>query len=287
MTAEEADGYYELTVPSSTKLEVFRRSPQEYHGRFVAGTIPDPDNQAMINGRALHAAVLEWDVFTARYCRRPRPAEQPDFSELGKPQSKAYRAALKAWRETEMRRVESLVGGRTMLDDVDMDRVVGMSVALEEHELARKMLAAPGRNEVSAFYRHRPSGLVVRIRWDKLLGEDGPADAIVDLKSTSSVGPEAFAMSSARFGYHRQAALYIDAHEALWGTRPPFYSITVHNVAPFEVAVYEYDSDTISAGRRQASHSLIDLAERIRTNNWLADWSASMHELRLPAWSLE
>lgn len=92
--------------------------------------------------------------------------------------------------------------------------------------------------------------------------------AIVDLKSTKNAHPDKFASDSWNFGYHAQAALYVDGYEAITGQRLPYVIIAVEKTAPYVVQVFTVEDDMIEEGREHYRDLLGTLAFCKNENVW-------------------
>jgi len=109
---------------------------------------------------------------------------------------------------------------------------------------------------------------------------------IADLKSVQSAEPETFSKQCANNGYHQQAAFYIDGMNTIEDTDEyeKFLFICVEKSAPYQVAVYETDTQFIDVGRAR-NRPLIDLfAKCLKSNNWPAYPNRAI-ELTLPRWA--
>lgn len=129
------------------------------------------------------------------------------------------------------------------------------------------LLAAPGRREQSFAWSDSETGVLLRGRADKLL-EEYPL--IVDLKTAKAWRPEweSWLRDARKYGYHRQAWLYSDAYEAIYGRRPRFIHIVVHNEPPYEVGVYELGESELELGMMQCRRAMREVAERLESGVW-------------------
>lgn len=287
-----AESYHAIRLPSNSRMGVAIRSVHEYFERFELPPeqcIPDEQSKALRIGTLLHCAVLEPERWERSFCLAPpkvEKPEKPDLSHLGSPSSKAYREALNVWRaeaeakvfELEAER-QRLIAGRSIVDLDEWEVVSGMAEAIAGHEIASRLLSG-GARERSLVWRDAVTGVLVRARVDF----DDEAN-IVDLKSTSTPDPDGFTRSCLRFGYHRQAAVYLDGVQAVTSKPRRFGFVAVHSARPFEVAIYELGEMEIELGRRQYRAALADIAGRQRTNNWRADWEMQPQKLTFPGWA--
>jgi hypothetical protein len=147
------------------------------------------------------------------------------------------------------------------------------------HPIAGKLLAEPGRAELSITWTHERTGIACKSRIDWL------CSSMADLKTTKDVTPNLFASASARLGYHVQMAFYSAALEAL-GIHVPVKLIVVQNVEPFDVAVYNVPDDVIIAGEQIFESALDRLIECRSSGVWPGIAHNEELTLHLPAWAL-
>jgi len=74
-----------------------------------------------------------------------------------------------------------------------------------------------------------------------------------DLKSTSRIHPREFQSHSWKMGYHIQAGWSAEAMECQgFSADVPFYLLAIESSSPFDVVLYELDSELVEMGRREA-----------------------------------
>jgi len=105
---------------------------------------------------------------------------------------------------------------------------------------------------------------------------------IIDLKTTSDPHPDAWRWSAEEYGYHRQAAIYLQAMGDYYGKTFRFLFGVVRSKAPYEVGVYELDNDSIGRGWSQVEDLIAEYAQRKREDNWRSDWQVGIHSLNVP-----
>jgi exodeoxyribonuclease VIII len=107
---------------------------------------------------------------------------------------------------------------------------------------------------------------------------------IVDVKTTQDASPEAFAGSVAKFGYHRQAAMYCRGVEEAYGATCRLIFIAVCSNPPHDVGVYELSMAAIDQGAAEVVSLLEEYKRRKETHDWKSAWSRGVVELSLPRW---
>jgi len=215
-------------------------------------------------GRAVHAAVLEPDDFDARFTALP-------------PEITVKRG--KAW---DAFRAEN--AGKTVLTAAQMATVDGIRAALASpaFECVRNALDfLPIGTETPLFFDLH--GHACKAKPDRL-----NALGVVDLKTCDDASPDAFARAASKYGYHRQAAFYLDAVRACGcGVPEQFVFICIEKTEPFTPAIYTFEknSDFIAAGRlaNDRAFALYDaLAPKYESGEMRTGYAA--HNLDLPAW---
>lgn len=255
ITNEEYHGEYRNYL-SSSDLRKLLRSPAHYR------TPSAPSTPAQEFGTLVHEAVLEPDMFKAR-CR-PSPKIDRRTTE-GK--------ALAAWQEEQHARH----GIRFISEDVynqieDITRSVSTSVG------ATGILSG-GVAELSGFTELL--GANIRVRPDYLKD-----DVIVDLKTTQDARPETFVRSVLAFGYHVQAALYVDACEAIDGKKRDFLWLAVEKDAPYGVQIFQASEAMINQGRSLYQKAIQTYLECSALDYW-PGYSTVIQTLNLPKWAQE
>jgi len=134
--------------------------------------------------------------------------------------------ADKEWREIQQ------AAGLTIVKSDVMQTAEAMRAAVMAHDVAAKLLAAPGKSEAVVTGEHRGHPLKGRI--DRL------SERVIDLKSARDASPRAMAGALDEYGYALQLAHYAQ----LEGIDAPPLLIACENTAPYLVAVYEIDALT-------------------------------------------
>lgn len=236
-----------------------------------------PKSKALRFGSALHALVLEPDAFAASYIVAPEgaPARPTSRQIAAKKTSPETVAAIEYWAAFDAEH-----GGKEILSADDMATLHGTADSIRRHPAAGRLLAAPGRSEVSAYWIDQPTGELCRCRPDRMR-QDG---IIVDLKSTICASEEEFARSIAKYRYHVQAAWYLDGVEAATGRAPAgFVFVAVEKTPPYLVGVYCLTPTDIEIGRAQYREDLNALAQCKKLGQW-PGYGDSITAISLPGY---
>ncbi|HVI01692.1 MAG TPA: PD-(D/E)XK nuclease-like domain-containing protein [Enhygromyxa sp.] len=288
---------------SRSQLEDLRASPQLFYQRHVERSLPsEPPSPAMQLGTYVHLAVLEPEEWRRRlYQPKPvRPANADGRRKAGTPERDAYEAwvdDLEDWHAT--RPADAIE-----LDQDGIAKVEAMARAVREHPFASMILADEGGNEQTVLWRPAIEPMaqlleqadldpclaesmpVIRLRVDGLRRIDETTLAVLDLKTTQDPCPGSFGASIARYGYHRQGAIYIDGVQALFpGQWLHFFFCAVRSRPPYEAACYEIDPNDLALGRAQYMATLRDYLRRQAEGDWLAEWQRTCKGINMPGWA--
>ncbi len=124
-----------------------------------------------------------------------------------------------------------------------------------------------------------------KCRLDVVPDPGGPfSDWIVDLKTTQSLSK--IPATIAEFGYHVQAAWYLDMFNVASGQeRARWGFIFQESEAPYEVAVVELDPDAIAKGREWYLKALSQWCQSHKTGNFPNPWDDEIKVVNLPKWA--
>jgi hypothetical protein len=156
-----------------------------------------------------------------------------------------------------------------------------MAKALREHSLAHRLLAN-GEPEVSAFCECPETGVLRRSRFDW----HETSGILVDYKTCASAEPGAFSRAAASFGYHMQAAWYLDIAADLDLNPRGFLFIAQEKEPPYLVSVVELVADALEVGRQRNRVAL----ERFRDCTESGIWPGYTRDdeitpIDLPRWA--
>lgn len=224
--------------PSSLKV-LARKSPLHYKWSL---THPREETDAMRFGTAVHCAVLQPDVYAARYATRPKGL-------------KFTTADGKAWRQEQ--------GERVILDTDEGEKIAAIVEALRSSRVAGPYLAH-GRVEQPIYWTDPDFNFALKGRPD-LVTDTG---ILVDLKTARDLSPHKVASQAIDLGYLFSAAMYFDGLTAN-GTKPRgTVLVYVETAAPFDVVVYRLDDDALSHGRDEYKAALEKLTDCLETGEW-------------------
>lgn len=123
------------------------------------------------------------------------------------------------------------------------------------------------------------------MRCKALIDADSASEsAIVDLKTTRDIAPDGFRRSILRYGYHRQAAFYLNAALNVERQREKFYWIAQESSPPFDCVVYEPGADMISQAAETLYRWLSEIGECRERDEWPGFGAYGPVTLSLPEW---
>ena len=113
------------------------------------------------------------------------------------------------------------------------------------------------------------------------------SDFLFDLKTTRDASIESFSKDVMNYGYHIQAAFYLDLDEALGHKRDAFAFILVESSEPYctNALVLEKSHPLIELGRKKYRQALQTLSDAMQENEW-RDYTPWM-PVETPYWVLK
>ena len=258
MTEEEYRKH--VGVNKSTLWEI-RKSPAHYKWALEH---PGEDTPALRFGRAIHTAVLQPREFNKRYAVAPDGIDR---------RTKEGRAAWADFMES--------VGDREVLTDAECDEI--RAIAKSVRKCAGTLLKGCKR-EVPLFWDDPRTGIYCKCRIDAIR-EDPDRVVVIDLKTTMDAGLETFTRSAIRYGYHVQAAHYMEGVRATLETSKPieWWFIAVEKKAPYAVSLIRADQGLIDEGMYRRMSLMDRLDECMRTDTYPG---YGVNVMYMPAWAV-
>lgn len=255
---------YHARVPgmaSKSALDLVRRSPAHLKA-WLDGHEEEP-TPALAFGAAFHCNMLEPDVFARTY------AVEPEFGDCRFKENKATRDA---WRAKH--------AGAILLSAADAATIAAMCAAVRAHPLASRMIR-DGEPELTLRWADEDTGLECRARADYYVPS---LRMVVDVKSAIDASADEFRRAVAKYGYHRQDALYRAAFSAIREPIDHFVFVAVEKTAPFAVAIYALDGDATLKGHESIARDMATLAQCFRTNSY-PGYPVEIQTLQIPPWA--
>ena len=260
---------------SQTEIKEVEVSPAHFAARKF-GKAKEPTD-AQVVGTLTHALVLQNRQL---FCVVPEDApRKPTQAQINaKKPSDETLAAIQWWKTYEFN-----TRGKTPVSKEQADHLFEMQAAVLRHPIANSILrrATLASAEVAAFKKHEETGLMMKGLADLVVHDDDNFMVLPDLKTTPAGGASSkeFSKSIFNWGYHRQAAWYLD----LFGATH-FMFIAVEKEPPYAVAVYKLQTDAIEMGRRANERDLRILKKCFDENKW-PGYSEEIEFIGLPEWA--
>lgn len=242
---------------SKTGLDLIARSPAHY--RYSERR---EATRAMVIGSAVHAAILEPDLFAKQYM---------------------LLRDVKDRRTSEYKQAVAVHGADFVLTGTEADYVAGIQESVRTHSQLSALLSEPGRAELSVITTDPVTGVAVRCRFDWLTDAGVP----LDLKTTLDARPDAFSRSVSSYRYHVQAAFYCDVWE--WETGDKLDRMifaALEKSMPHAVSLYMLDDEAMMVGRKLYREALNTYARCLESGHW-PGYEGGVQLLNLPPWAVE
>lgn len=253
------DDYYSIPALSASGINAFYKSPLHFWREtpFNANRIQREETAAMLFGKVTHKIILEEQDFFKEFIISPEINKRTN---LGKEE---YEAFLKNNK------------GKTVIDP-------------ETYRKARELKEAFMKN---AAVCDLLEGTIAEksLFWDDDIRCKAKLDLyrnrlILDYKTTISASEEEFKKSLINYGYHRQAAWYMEGAEREYGERPKaFVFIVQEKDIPEAIGIYSISPQSIAIGEQENFHARKKIAERLKNADWRA-YPEKMQEISLPEW---
>lgn len=275
------DEYLAWDAASNSRLGRLLRSAA--HCKSYLDSDDDGDTKARRIGRGTHAAILEPGIFGEAYVER----DGCNFvTGSGKLCSYGGKYLLEDGRwacGTHVKGFEdSILDDVVVLTEAEAEAIAGAREAVLSNPFSRQLLEAPGRNELSGLWTDDRTGCLCKLRADRVLD----SGKVVDVKTTEDASFPAFERQVWKWGYHRQAAIYIAGLQALGFDVGHFVIIAVEKSPPHGVLVYRVTEGALDAGEEEAM-LLLDIWKQCRESGEWPGYQAKVRDLGLPpyAWT--
>jgi hypothetical protein len=294
------EDYLKIDAINKSGLDQMARTPRHFWAKFLSpDREPEKPSDAFRLGHAIHAAALEPKKFAEKFRVAPDPKDYPNAlvtaddyknacKSAGLPVS-GSREVLKARLLENKIEVQFFEEIEKELSQFEILSVKEMRVCLAiaknmQSSAAAQILFSTGTPEAVMIWIDPETGLKCKARADWLtFGENS---YIFDLKSTQDASPDAFSRSIFNYGYHRQAAWYLDGFLHASGGQTPagFIFGAWETFFPFEVAYHLADEAMIERGREENRKYLNLYAECRRNNEW-PGYPETINPISLPPWA--
>lgn len=195
----------------------------------------------------------------------------------------------KAWDGAES--LCNLRGQRLILQK-DHEWCVAIAAAVHAKVAARPLLV--GRREVTLRWKQTASAMAggssftwrLKGRVDQLVYQGQQLVGVADLKSTRDASIDGFMKQVAMYGYHAQAAFYVDGVRECTGLLVPYYWIAVESEPPHCVTVIEASDQVLALGRDIYCEHLELFRRCTERNEWPQYAEGIVRGAELPRWAM-
>lgn len=284
-----AEVYHSTSAVSHSMLKMLKQSPAKLRWEMDH---PRKQSAAFAIGTAIHAALLEPDIFEATYrVKRDKPVEPerpPHLADVTR-RSAEGKAKLDAWELTWLPKYQEDLAlwekeraNKTMLSQEDMDTVTRVHARTMDDDFFGQFFSS-GEKERSFFAKDEQSGLVLRCRPDNLV-ETKHGQFIIDLKSTDCAQEFIFNGDITKYGYLTQAAFYLMTVEMATGKRPDgFAIIAVEKSRDCDMQAFYFEDEEIELATKMCRQWLTVLARCIAADSW-PGYERRFIKYRAPEW---
>lgn len=271
--------YFSWAAVSHSLLKEFKRSA--LHARHYMDTPEKPPTASMVFGKCGHARLLEPARFASCAAQGPLNPKGVPFGA----DSDSYRAAA----ANNPDKILLSCGLPLEAGELWLPAIEAMAARVESHDVARDALRAPGLNECAIVWIDGMTGLPCKARLDRIVSEL----ALIDVKTSTSAEPSGFEWSIDDYGYDSQGAFYQKGYAhaleqtggSAIGPALPFVMVVIENKAPYALATYRLNQETLVVGEAKCIERIERLARCLASNEW-PGYPCELLEIGLPVRAL-
>ena len=234
--------YNDIQAVNKSTLWEMRKSPLHYW--HLMHDTPRKDTPAMKLGRAVHAAILTPTAYKRDFVVMPNIDRR---TKAGKEEYEAFCEEAK---------------DREIISQEDAETIRMMTSAFRKTPAAAALLKKT-RREKPLIWTDAETGVKCKGRIDAL-----SADCVIDYKTTTDAGTEAFRREAIRYGYDLQAAMYMEAARANGYSPKDFIFIVQEKSAPYLINILHAGDAFIDRGMWIMRDLLAKYKECSETDTW-------------------
>lgn len=229
-------------ISRSELFTIINKTPMHF---LYESTHPKEDTQSLKFGRAVHAAILEPEVFGKEFCPIPKIDRR----------TKEGKAAYEEFMAEAT--------GKEVITEEELDIINDMRAVVMRDIHASTFLQ--GEHEQSFFWTDEATGEKCKVRPDCITEIDGKK-YLVDYKTTDSCADGAFERSVKKYGYKFQAGMYREGYFQNTFEDVGFVFVAQEKTAPYAVRVYVCTEEFMNEGYSQFREA-IGLYHECKTKN--------------------
>lgn len=216
------------------------------------------ETEALIFGRCAHLLVTNEERFGKEFI----VSEYADFRS----------------KEAQLWKAAQGAAGKTVITHKMADTLTAMANVASKDQRLRRLLKH-GEGEMSYLFKDHATGIWLKAKPDWVPSGSGP---ILDYKTSVDASPEAFDRAALSYGYHVQAALGLNALQAVANdSRIGFVNIIQEKTRPYCIELVSFEPDEIKWGEAILRKSLDRLAKCLERSEW-PGYSKGVRALRRP-----
>jgi hypothetical protein len=256
--------YDAIQAERATTLKAMSISAKHYrHRRDHKGG----ETRALKLGKTAHCAVLE----PLRFLR-----DHVLWDQRNKAGTKTAPRSGAEWKAFQAKHASQVI-----LLPKEYAEAIAIRDAVRGDPVAMKYLGA-GKPEVTMLWPMLNRQCKARPDW--ITNAHG-RPTLVGLKSARDVREYLFGTQAAKLHYHVQWAWYFDGYSVITGEAPRMIEISVENVPPYDVVVYEIPNEIIVEGRQNYMEMLKSVNECDASGMWPGIAQGNEQTLTFPSWA--
>lgn len=233
--------YFRLKKVNNSGLGHFGQSPLHYQHSLGEDHKTTPAKEF---GRMFHSLILEPHTLRENYISM-------DFGKRTEPEKGMGSKLNMAWKAAILKEAEET--GRAVVTREDYETAKRMQEAMFSNPLIRELFAAPGRTEEVIEWVDETHGVECKGRLDRPWDSN---EAVVDLKTIISAEEARFEREAYRYGWHRQAAFYLDGSGA-----KTYYIVAIEKDEPYASNVFRAGKNFLAHGRMEYKGALAQIVK--------------------------
>lgn len=253
------DTYVKWDALSNSKLSLFAKSPLHFKR---LSNYSDSKTDSQIFGTAVHTAIFEPERFRREYIVKPE-----DINRRTKEGKEAYSMLVDQHGEDKI------------LSSDDYQHIMGMQDSARSHPIAGQMLKEITANEVSLLWTRGNTQFKGRI---DAIGKG----ILIDLKTTQSAESRKFQSSFFKYGYHRQAAFYLQGAKRLKLVTNGIVFIAIEKTPPYALALFQPSHGVITAAAAELESLILQYHQCKSSNQW-PGYPEMIQDVSMPDWMTE
>lgn len=245
------EDYKNMDGINQSALKTMLKSPLSYKHHHIDG-LDQKDSYEMMFGRAVHTLLLEPELFHQQYVTHEK---------LKIRRGKVYDELLKEYPDKEI------------LNFQDFTDIVEMCAEIREREDISKILEIPDK-ELAVHWMDRDTEITCKGLVDIY---DRENKVMYDIKTTADASPKTFFWDIKKYGYHFQAAFYLDGLKEVTGEdHTKFIIIALEKKRPYNYGIYEINVALLQDGQNKYDEAIKLLKYCTANDSWP---SYGYHEL--------